>query len=167
MPQGTSIRSSEVVFCVTKHSNEKLLLVNGEGTRNSATEGPRPWESPIAPGLPRAKTGISTSSFMDDQREDPSRSGSVSERNRAARFHAVVDVVYYDSKKSPKLGNIEGKDGPNVTADSDLGVAERSVCGFADEGEEYASHRTRSSSHRGGNDRFIEQRHATNDAVLS
>lgn len=143
------------------YGNEQPLPEGGDGSSSSPIRQPRPWPSTSpASVLPASKGTLSASSLMDASREQSNQSQSAAERSRAARFNAVVDVVYYDSKRSHAVGALEGQSNLDIAASSNEEPRDVEFSGSSDEGDEHVSHvTTRLSSHLGGTEPFLGQRH--------
>lgn len=128
---------------------------NASSTKKSRLLGPsHPDPTPATPKIAQA---LSASNELP--RVQLVKSDSIGERNRAARFSAVVDVVYYDSKQCHKAETFDAQDSrcePPCTNDGSRDL-ESSVCGSSDDGEERASN---SAAQLGGRGLFLTQEHA-------
>ncbi|KAL8443008.1 hypothetical protein Emed_007002 [Eimeria media] len=147
-----------------------LRGVAGDSSSTTAVRRPKPARPALAGGTTTAqREGVrfASPSLRTTSPEHASSCESAGDRSRGARFNAVVDVVYYDSKRmhssDEESGREDSLDPASDTRAPSHEVGECSAGGFSDEGDELGSRQT-INPRSGGPWLHVSTHHATDDA---
>ncbi|KAL8451920.1 hypothetical protein Emag_002572 [Eimeria magna] len=146
-----------------------LRGVAGDSSSTAAVRRPKPARPALAGGPTALREGVAIASppLRTASPEHAGSSESTGDRGRGARFNAVVDVVYYDSKqvhsRDEDLGTKDSLDPASKTRAASHEAEESSGGGFSDEGDELGSRPTL-SSRRDGPWLLVSRRHTSDDA---